>query len=260
MPEGPEIRQYTDEIEKIIKNSYLVELRFIAGRYVNEPQFKVKKKKSLPDGTLELQKSLPQKILGVNCKGKFHYWTLKNTTVWITFGMTGYFNCTKGRHSHVEFKFLKNNKINTLYFNDRRRFGTIAFKTMEQLEQKLESLGPDVLKPISNDTWLNILRSKQEKTLPWIMMNQKMISGIGNYLKCEALYISKLSPYRKIKNCSDAELLCLKRVVQKIAKESYHEGIDFQCYGQSISSKGNKVKANILEDRRTTHWDPEVQK
>lgn len=37
-------------------------------------------------------------------------------------------------------------------------------------------------------------------------MNQKVISGIGNYLRADTLYHSKISPFRKVKNLTDKEL------------------------------------------------------
>ena len=38
-----------------------------------------------------------------------------------------------------------------------------------------------------------------------ILMNQKIFAGIGNYIKNDALYLSKISPYRKVNTLSDQE-------------------------------------------------------
>jgi formamidopyrimidine-DNA glycosylase len=41
-----------------------------------------------------------------------------------------------------------------------------------------------------------------KKTLPEILMDQKMFSGIGNYIKSECLYRAKLNPHRTVNSIS----------------------------------------------------------
>jgi formamidopyrimidine-DNA glycosylase len=45
-----------------------------------------------------------------------------------------------------------------------------------------------------------------DKAIGNVLMNQKVISGIGNYLRSEILYVSKINPFRIVKNISDNEL------------------------------------------------------
>ena len=40
-------------------------------------------------------------------------------------------------------------------------------------------------------------------------MNQQLISGVGNYIKCEALFLSKLSPHRILSSLNLNELKLL---------------------------------------------------
>ena len=63
-------------------------------------------------------------------------------------------------------------------------------------------------KDFTYENFEKIIKNKRvsEKTLPEVLMNQKKISGVGNYLKSEILYASKISPYRLIKDLTDSEI------------------------------------------------------
>jgi formamidopyrimidine-DNA glycosylase len=260
MPEGPEIKKYTDYLRGLIQGKSLKSLNFIGGRYVNEKKYTVQKEKKLPDNYSEISKTFPSKIFDVKCKGKFQYWLLEhNFTIWITHGMTGKFSCHKTKYSHIKFVFLDGFVI---YFNDVRRFGTIKFESYQKLEKKLNKLGPDILTRISDKQWLEIMEKKKDWTLPKLLLNQRYISGIGNYLKAEALYLTKLSPVKKTKSVPKNKLVELKKTVQKLAKKAYKSpgGLYFQCYGRKTTDKNETVKAEATDDKRTTYWVPDIQK
>ena len=50
------------------------------------------------------------------------------------------------------------------------------------------------------------MRKYDKKYLVWAMMEQKIISGIGNYLKSEILYQSRISPHVLIHDLPDDKL------------------------------------------------------
>ena len=43
------------------------------------------------------------------------------------------------------------------------------------------------------------------KVIGIVLMDQKTISGIGNYLRADILWLSKISPFRKVNKLSDQE-------------------------------------------------------
>ena len=109
------------------------------------------------------------------------------------------------------------------------------------------------------------------------LMDQKHVSGVGNYIKSESLYISKISPHRKLKDINEDELKSLFNAIKKVIISSYKsQGMslrdykDFEdkpgeyqfklvVYGRKFDDLGNKVKTETTKDKRTTHWVPEVQ-
>tara|TARA_B100000768_G_C11211862_1_gene346388 strand:+ start:173 stop:982 length:810 start_codon:yes stop_codon:yes gene_type:complete len=268
MPEGPEVKNIVNELSKFLKNKNLNSILIHSGRY----------SKKYPDNFLEFEKKLPLKILEVKCKGKFIWFQLENKwSIWNTLGMSGGWNLEKSKHSHIEF-LVENQSI---FFTDVRNFGTFKFCNDEsKLNKKLKSLGPDILeKEFNLEIFMKILKKKSllNKTIPEVFMNQSHISGIGNYLKSEILYKSKISPFRVINSLSIYEIETLFTNIIKIANNSYKSGgatirnysninseegtytFQFKVYQMKKDPLGNIVQKIQTKDRRTTHWVPEIQ-
>lgn len=267
MPEGPEIKIYTQRLSKRIKNKILKNIEFLSGRYVNKEPLDKNYDKFYPKNFNKFKSLLPCLINEINCKGKFQYWLLDNcnlnnpttliNTIWITHGMSGYFTTKKTKHSHIKFTFCSF----TLFFTDVRRFGTIKFESCKDLQKKLNSLGPDILESISDEVWINIFKKKSEWSIAKILMNQKYISGIGNYIKAEALYFAKINPWKKANEIPKKKLLKLKKIIQEIAITSFkNNGVYFHCYGRKITDKNEVIITEKTDDKRTTYWVPKIQR
>ena len=113
-------------------------------------------------------------------------------------------------------------------------------------------------------------------------MDQKVISGIGNYLRSDVLYISKISPFRKTKNISDKELKTIYdnsriltwgdydkkkaiklNIIKKDAKLPADYDRLFYVYNETTDIKGNKViKKELYEgtQKRFIYYVPKIQK
>lgn len=129
------------------------------------------------------------RVKHVSCKGKFVYFTLMNGKfIWHTLGMTG----TWTDYPLKDTRVLINNE---LYYSDTRNFGTFKFNMdLDETKDKVNGLGFDLL----NEEWdwaePAKLILKKSQTLAQIVMNQKILAGVGNYVKAEALYRARLSP------------------------------------------------------------------
>ena len=59
------------------------------------------------------------------------------------------------------------------------------------------------------DTSLEIFKRellRQSKNMiGLVLVNQKIISGVGNYLRADSLWMAKISPYRLVKNITNRE-------------------------------------------------------
>jgi uracil-DNA glycosylase len=96
MPEGPEVRVWTDELQNAAGQQKVVAWHALSGRYADRPN----QERVLPTGWLEFQSQLQSPLISeIGCKGKFMYMILtSNSTnedyqpsIWFTFGLTGRF-------------------------------------------------------------------------------------------------------------------------------------------------------------------------
>ena len=271
MPEGPEVKTITRELNKLIKNNTLKSIIITGGRYKDKGLAKYDKFVSLTEPE--------RKIEEVICKGKFIWFKFPGEwTLWCTLGMSGGWKTSKCKHCDIEL-LIDNN---TLWFQDQRHFGTLKLcDSSTELKKKLKTLGKDLL---SGDVTLKMFKEQLEtkrlknQTLPKILMNQSIFSGIGNYLKAEILYECKISPHRLLKDISDEEIKLLYQNSIIIINNSYKSGgatirnysdiylnpgkyvFIFKVYGKKIDSNGFKVIKEKTSDGRTTHWVKEIQK
>jgi len=269
MPEGPEVKTITDELVKILSSKTLNKVEILGGRY---------KTNGAPQNYDLFLESLPMKITSINCKGKFIWFELENEwSIWNHLGMAAGWKLDKVKHSDVQFDF----DDLTIWFTDQRHFGTLTFCNKNtELKKKLKSLGPDLLleNSLTENDFIDIIRKHPQKCLPKILMDQKNFSGIGNYLKSEILYASKISPLRKIVDINDDELKLILKNTQEIMMNSYKaKGATIRNYSDLSDNKGeysfsfkvynrkkddldNEVIKTNTNDNRTTHWVPSIQK
>lgn len=275
MPEGPEVLRFVDSINSFLgKDAVLQNIEIVSGRYTKSPIV----------GMDSVESRYPLLIKEVGCKGKLIHFTLvsengiQNPQAAIlmnTLGLSGGWTNQEVKNTRVR---LHTNK-GTLFFCDARNFGTLKLVTPQDLAAKLSSLGPDILKEdITLETFIQRMNSKKKGNLELCqaLMDQSVISGVGNYLKADALWLAKLSPYRKVKDCSSEEMFNLLNAVQVTSKSSYlsggstiltYLGFDREagkyhllCYGRKNDPEGNPIICEDTSDGRTTWWAPAVQK
>jgi endonuclease VIII len=68
-------------------------------------------------------------------------------------------------------------------------------------------LGPDILaSPPDFDTMLARLRAQPQRAVGDAILDQRLVAGIGNMWKAEALWAARVSPWRAVAEVSDEEL------------------------------------------------------
>ena len=266
MPEGPEVRIVTDSLAKSIAGMTVVSIEVLSGRYV---------KHGSPEGLDIFSGVLPATIDSVSCKGKFIYFKAGNWFIWNTLGMSGGWSRSHQKHSRVRFTFSDGSM---LHFNDTRNFGTLKFVSGEdKLYQKLQSLGPDMLSEDVKDETFEQRIGHLKCTIAEALMDQSVVCGVGNYLKSESLYFSRISPHRVCKDLTPSELRSLNETVKKVIRASYATGgatiytfqnfegekgeytRRFAVYNQVKDPQGLEVTREVTNDGRTTFWVKGVQ-
>tara|TARA_B100000282_G_scaffold21415_1_gene14207 strand:- start:736 stop:1542 length:807 start_codon:yes stop_codon:yes gene_type:complete len=268
MPEGPEVKRNTDFLNKQLSGKFISEIKILSGRYQKHGSF---------DGYEKMTKKMLV-ISEVCCKGKFIYFKFQDgSSLWCTLGMSAAWQKKETKHSRFH---IKTNYGNEVYFNDIRNFGTLKYVESEkELNDKLNTLGPDVLSSyVDTELFKSRLDKKPKWSIAKALMNQTVVSGIGNYLKAEILYAAKISPHRLCKDLTIEEIKLISEKSFEITNASYQSGgatilsyrdennekglysRRFAVYNHKTDPKGNKVIKETTTDKRSTYWVPEIQK
>lgn len=268
MPEGPEVKIVSESLGRALQGRAIVGINYLGGRYT---------KHGPPEGHAEISSELPQNVSVTSCKGKFIYLTLQNNwVIWNTLGMTGGWSKTQHKHSRAQFVLDDGSSV---FFNDPRNFGTLKYvHGLDALQEKLDELGPDMLaEDVADDVFIRRMRKKNKRVITENLMDQKVICGVGNYLKSESLYFAGISPMRHVNTMSDEELARLNQTIKAVIRASYQtggatiytfQGFDgekgqysrrFAVYNQDKDPKGWDVKSFTSPEGRTTFWVPEEQ-
>ena len=266
MPEGPECRRMALQLSEEVTNKKLIDISVESGRYTKKPI----------EGMEEILSETPLNIRGTGVHGKFIFFLLDNEwTIWNTLGMTGGWSRKASKHARVRL-VLEDGPI---FYNDTRNFGTLKFVQGKQpIIDKLNSLGPDLLaEECADEVFVNSLRRKDKKTIVEALMDQSVVSGVGNYVKAEALYLSKISPHRTVSSLTNAELCDLNAAVRSVLVNSFESGgatlqsyqdfygeagdatQRFAVYGRKTDPEGREIIKEQTKDVRTTHWVPAMQ-
>ena len=140
------------------------------------------------------------KIERIDRRSKYLLFRLSNGFTWMShLGMTGVWTVGsegKGKHDHVYFEF--DDGMKTAVYTDHRRFGFMdIFETSNESEQKwLSSLGPE---PLTDDFTAQVLKSNlhgKRSPIKSALLDQRVVSGLGNIYVSEILFRSKISPIK----------------------------------------------------------------
>jgi formamidopyrimidine-DNA glycosylase len=296
MPEVVEVKAYGDLLRTKLKGKYILEINILKGRYAKHGAFELMH---------ELKKNLPIKVIDIQTKGKLIYISFEKdlyllSTLGLSGGWVSYQNTTKSyilpkligsykdyneysnidAHRNIEIKI----KGGSIYFFDMLSFGTLkVIKGQIELDKKLSQLGPDIM---DLSTTLAIfterILTKPKEKIGIILLNQKIISGVGNYLRADILWLSKVSPFRKVKDLSPLEIKHIyhnmlllswgiynRKKGIKLKLISSHDKLpsaykrDFFVYNQSTDIYDNPIiKTELYESsqKRFIYWVPQIQK
>jgi len=213
MPEGPEIRRATDDVAAAIKNQIAVEVHF---------------------GLLRLKSF--EKILS----GEF-IWEVesrgKAMLIRFTNGLNIYchnqlYGCW---HTGSPYEFPDSKRQLRLAIHNTQRSALLySASDIDVLENEalgnhpfLKKLGPDVLSPETdcNQVIARLLHAKfRRRHLGGVLTDQSFLAGLGNYLRCEVLFVTGLSPHITAQQCCPKKLEQLAETILCLPQQSYLTG------------------------------------
>lgn len=126
------------------------------------------------------------------------------------------------KHDHIDFIF--NNNL-VLRFNDPRRFGSVLWlKQTPFLHPLLVKLGPEPLSDEFDGNYLYNLSHGRKLAVKLFIMDQHVVTGVGNIYANEGLYLSGIRPDRKAGKISHLRYESLSQNIKLILKNAIQRG------------------------------------
>ncbi len=120
------------------------------------------------------------------------------------------------KHTHVIFKFFDRS---TLYFNDVRKFGYLKLVHNDEINQvkELNDYGPEPLDvKFTPGHFVTAAQKCPKRKIKQVLMDNKIVVGIGNIYSDEILFHSGVRPTRIVKSLSQKELSTVYKWIKPV--------------------------------------------
>ena len=214
MPELPEVETTCRGISPHIKGEILSNL------IVRNPNLRW----PVPDFLAE--KIVEKKVLDVSRRGKYILICFDVGQVMVHLGMSGSLRVVDEgqapqKHDHVDFCFSNGR---ALRLTDPRRFGSVLWQPDGEYHELLYKLGPEPLSDAFNADYLAACCEGRKTAIKQLIMDSKIVVGVGNIYATEALFISGIDPRRSAGNISRKRLVALVDEIKNVLAAAIQQG------------------------------------
>ncbi len=240
-----------------------------------------------PDLRRPMPQDLGQRLIGatVTALGRRAKYGLIDTdrgdTMIFHLGMSGRWRVDPTEliaHDHL---VIETDEGRVVALNDARRFGSIDLVPTADIEDwpAFRALGPEPLGPNFTADHLKAVLAGRTASIKLLLLDQRVVAGLGNIYVCEALYESRISPKRaggsltrpRLARLVDAVHLVLDAAIEAggsslrdYARPDGELGYfskQFKVYGREGQpcDCGGTV-ARYTEGGRSTFWCPKCQR
>jgi formamidopyrimidine-DNA glycosylase len=153
------------------------------------------------------------------------------------------------RHDHVTFT-LDDGSL--LVYNDPRRFGLMKLVAAEKLASlpELSSAGPEPFGPDFNADYLWRVSRGRTGAIKNLLMDQKIVAGVGNIYASEILFRAGVRPTRRAGKVTRAETGRIAAITPQVLREAIGSGgTTFRSYRDSRGQPGRFAQRLRVYDR-----------
>lgn len=129
-----------------------------------------------------------------------------------------------------------------LIYADTRTLGTLYLMPEDELWRiaGLASLGPEPLTPEFTEEYLKQMVSRKSGKIKAVLLDQKVIGGLGNIYVDECLALAGIHPERPALSLDGAEIAKLYTAINKVIEDGIvHGGTSFRDYRDGAGKKGS---------------------
>lgn len=189
-----------------------------------------------PNLRFPIPERFPERLTGrtvvrIDRRAKFILVTFDDDTILIVhLGMSGRMTIVDaatapppGPHDHVEFETDSGILVR---YCDPRRFGMMDLTTADALAEHkmLKNLGPEPLSNAFNAEALGLALKGKRTSVKAALLDQRIVSGLGNIYICEALNRAGISPRRSAHTIAGKRAERLTREIRDVLQEAIEAG------------------------------------
>jgi len=270
MPELPEVETTVRGLARFLEGERIARVA------VNRPDLR----RPFPPDLVQALTGATVTAMGRRAKyGLIH--TDRGLTLVFHLGMSGRWRIepeSPDRHDHM---VIETGSGHVLALNDARRFGSVDLVATDGLEQwgPFAALGPE---PLGDElTVAHLARACAGRIAPIkpLLLDQRIVAGLGNIYVCEALYRAGIRPDKEAGRVSRAALARLVPAIRDVLSESIEAGgstirdyaqpsgelgyfaSSWRVYGREGESCGcGGTVHRFVQGGRSTFWCPRCQK
>jgi formamidopyrimidine-DNA glycosylase len=131
----------------------------------------------------------------------------------------------------------------SLHYRDIRRLGTVALMRDDRFERYSSALGIEPLDPAFTADHLSVLLRGSRQAVKKVLMDQRVVAGIGNIYANEALFRARIDPSRASNRVSPAQAAVLHSAIVEVLREAIAaRGTSFRDYRDASGARGGFVE------------------
>jgi formamidopyrimidine-DNA glycosylase len=178
-------------------------------------------------------------VVAVERRGKYLVLRLESgLALLVHLRMTGGFHWEPATHERAVLELDDGTR---LAYRDVRRFGTWLVLEGAELDPYLSGKnGPEPLGPRFTAAWLAERLSRRRAALKAVLLDQRVVAGLGNIYADEALWRARLNPLRPADSLSSDEIRRLVRAIRQALRAGIaRQGSTLSTYRQPDGSPGS---------------------
>lgn len=273
MPELPEVETVRKGLERLVVGKTIQQMTVLWPRIIEQPDVEIFEKKLVG-----------QKIEKMERRGKFLIFKLTNYDLISHLRMEGKYEThlptdERSKHTHVIFTFTDGTELRYL---DVRKFGRMVLVDQDQAinYKGILLLGPEPIPTAFKLPEFRKALKKHKKAIKPLLLEQRLVTGLGNIYVDEALWEAKIHPEQLANSLKPKEIERLYNAIIDVLARAVEAGgttirtylnalgeagkfqLSLNVYGQKdkpCQRCGTPIK-KIKVAQRGTHFCPKCQK
>ena len=159
------------------------------------------------------------RVIGLSRRAKYGLIeTDRGDTLIFHLGMSGKWRIDPhelGTHDHL---VLETEEGRRLALNDPRRFGSVDLVRTDEMQayEAFQRMGPEPLDPSFSAAYLKTALARRSAPIKALLLDQKVVAGLGNIYVCEALHMARIAPGRAAGRISKPRLELLVEAIKQV--------------------------------------------